>query len=200
MARQPAGAGFPTLAEIKGNPIRGPKGQTPLTELALDLSSSCVGWACGANQRLERHGKFVFKTTSGIGEKLVSFEEYLDGLIRTYLPSTLLVERPSAYGKTNERHTELLGITRKVWYERTTMEIDPTWIIAPMTIKKWMRVEPGNTHDQNKILMLNKVNSLYRLQLKWDKGSKYKSDDDIADAIAVLTTHWRRAGGKKKGG
>lgn len=194
MAKNPAGQGFPTLEQIAANPILGANGEKPLTTLALDLSSSCVGFAVGIDQtqKVERMGKFVFKGTAGIGEKLLSFDEYLSGLIANYWPDVLLVERPSTHGKTAERHMELLGITRKVWYDATHSEIDPKWVIHPKTIKAAMKVPHGANHTQNKIIMVNKVNQLYRLNLKFDKHSKLKSDDDTADAIAVLTTYWRR--------
>jgi Holliday junction resolvasome RuvABC endonuclease subunit len=190
--RSAAGTGYPTLAQLKANPIRGPKGETPLTDLALDLSSTCVGWAVSADRKLERYGKFVFRSTAGVGEKLTSFEKYLDGLIGTVWPERLLVERPSAQGNTAIRHLELLGIVRKVWFARSGMEIEKEHLIHPKSVKAAMRVARGANHDQNKIIMLNKVNSLYSLSLKWDRNSKIKSDDDIADAIAVLTTFWRR--------
>jgi Holliday junction resolvasome RuvABC endonuclease subunit len=194
MSKNPAGSGFPSLEQIAGNPILGRKGEKPLTTLALDLSSACVGFAVGVDESrtLERMGKFVFRTTSGIGEKLLSFEEYLSGLIMNYWPEHLLIERPTTHGKTAERHMELLGIVRKVWFEATHSEIEPKWVIHPRTIKSVMKVERGANHTQNKIIMVNKVNQLYGLNLKFDKNSKTKSDDDTADAIAVLTTFWRQ--------
>lgn len=193
MAKNPTGQGFPSLNQIFANPIRGKKGQTPKIDLALDLSTTCVGWAVGADRNLERHGKFVFKTTAGGGEKLVAFEEYLRGLLDGYTPDRLLVEKPSAKGKTSERHNELMGIVRKVWFEKTGLELEADWIIHPRTIKTAMKVPRGNSYDANKIIMVNKINHLYGLSLRYDRNSKYKSDDDIADAIAVMTAHWRRS-------
>ena len=193
MSKAPAGRGFPDIGAIRGNPIVGKKGQQLLPDLALDLSSSCVGWACGAHKKLERYGKFAFKTTAGTGEKLVSFEEYLEALITTFMPSRLLVEKPSTKGNTSIRHNELIGIVRKVWFEKTGLEIEDEWLIHPRTIKSLMKVPRGDNHDQNKVIMLNKINNLFSLNLKWDKNSKYKSDDDIADAIAVMEAFWRRS-------
>lgn len=193
MPKAPAGRGFPDIAAIKANPIRGNKGQQKDPDFALDLSSSCIGWACGIRPRLERFGKFVFKTTAGTGEKLVSFESYLEALLETYAPARLLVERPNPKGNTAVRHNELLGIVRKVWFEYSELEIEDEWLLAARTVKAQMKVRPGSNHDENKIIMLNKINGLYRLGLRWDKNSKIKSDDDIADAIAVLTAFWRRS-------
>lgn len=191
--KAPAGTGYPSIAQIRANPIVDRKGNKRLTQLALDLSSSCVGWAVGANKKLERHGKLVFKSTAGTGEKLVSFEEYLEALIGTYWPATLLVEKPpSRMGDTTVRHAELLGITRKVWREITGSEIEKEWLIDPKVVKRVMNVKRGANHDENKKIMVNKINALYGLSFKFDKNSKIKTDDDTADAIAVLTTHWRR--------
>lgn len=194
MARVPAGRGFPDIAQIKGNPIPARKGRQTMPDLAFDLSSSCIGWACGVEGRVERSGKFVFKSTAGTGEKLVSFEAYLEALLTTFMPRRLLLERPSTKGTTAIRHNELVGIVRKVWFDVAGSEIADEWLMHPRTIKSLLRVPRGNNHDENKIIMLNKINSLYGMSLKWDKNSKLKSDDDIADAIAVLTAFWRQKG------
>lgn len=197
MALAPAGQGYPSLQAIRANPIVSRTGARVLSQLALDLSSSCVGWAAGAEKKLERYGKFVFKSTAGVGEKLVSFEEFMDALIETFWPEILLIERPlSRRANTTARHYELLGICRKVWTERTGSEIDEKWIISPLTVKSAMQVAKGTSHEDNKKKMVAKVNSLYGLSLKFDKNSKLKTDDDTADAIAVLTTYWRRYGRK----
>lgn len=196
-AKAPAGQGFPTLNEIRANPVVLPRTQSkrkvPI-DLALDLSSSCVGWALGVDRSLAKWGKFVFKSTAGTGEKLVSFEEFIAVLVETYKPDRLLIERPSNKGKTRERHTEIMGLVRKVWFEKTGLEVLEAWIQSPRTIKTVMKVERGQNHTQNKEIMVRKINSLYSniLHLRFHENSKLQSDDDIADAIAVLVTYWRR--------
>ena len=192
-AVQPAGLGFPTLDQIRANPVRGKKGQTPTNVLALDLSSTCVGWALGSDRKLARHGKLVFKSTAGVGEKLVSFHDYLGGLIDVYEPVLLLSERPlSRRGNTTGRHFELLGIARKLWRDVTGLEMEDEHLISARTVKNALGVKPGRNHDHNKQIMVEKINDLYGLRLKYDKNSKYKTDDDTADAIAVLTAYYRR--------
>lgn len=159
----------------------------------MDLSTSCVGFAVGADRKLARHGKFVFKSTSGTGEKLCALEEWLVAVLLTYMPERILIEKTvSRRGNTTLRHAEVLGIVRKVWYEITATEIPDSWLISSITVKNLMKVERGRDHDHNKQIMVTKVNSLYNLKLHYDKNSKYKTDDDTADAIAVLTTYWRR--------
>jgi len=195
--RAPAGQAFPSVEEIKANPVVGRKGEKLLTQLALDLSSSCVGWAVGANGKLGPKGKFVFKSTAGTGEKLVCFEAFLRTLIQTFFPSVLIIERPlSRRANTTGRHFELLGIVKKLWSEMTGQELDEASIISPITIKRIMGVKAGRDHDHNKEIMVNRVNSLYGLGLRFDKGSKLKTDDDTADAIAALHTYWRLHGSK----
>jgi hypothetical protein len=47
--------------------------------------------------------------------------------------------------------------------------------------------------------MVSRVNSLYGLTLQFDTGkSKRYNDDDIADAIAVLTTWWKLISNEEK--
>lgn len=197
-ARVPSGRGFPSIAEIQANPIVSKKKTPPVVELALDLSSSCVGWAVGADKKLVRYGKLVFKSTAGIGEKLVSFDEYLTTLLQVYQPTRVLIEQPlSRRAKVTARHYELVGTVRTLWYQHSGQELLDSWIISPITIKNTMKVVAGNDHEQNKIIMVNKVNALYRLNLRYDEHSKLVSEDDIADAIAVLTTYWRKNGRAK---
>ncbi len=192
----PAGQCFPPLKEIQANPIVAIVGKdNPKIDLAFDLSSSCVGWAVGVDKELARYGKFVFKSTAEVGEKLVVFEEFLGTLILTMEPDRLLLERPmTRRANTTIRHTELVGIVRKVWRQMTDLEILDSWIISPITVKAAMNVKRGADHEQNKKIMVAKINDLYGLNLKFDKNSKLKTDDDTADAIAVMTTAWRRGG------
>jgi Holliday junction resolvasome RuvABC endonuclease subunit len=192
---KPVGQSFPPLEKIRANPVVGRNKEKLLTHLALDLSSSCIGWAVGSakDRKLQRYGRFVFKTTAGVGSKLVALDEFLPALIDTFWPEVLLVEKPaSRRGTTTLRHSEVLGIVRKVWAQRTGgADLEDAWLIPPSTIKKAMAVPPGENHDRNKIIMVNKINALYGTSFKFSK-SKLDSDDDTADAVAVLTTYWRR--------
>jgi Holliday junction resolvasome RuvABC endonuclease subunit len=194
-ARSPAGRAIPSIEQIQSNPVIGRKGEKILTVLALDLSSSCVGWAVGANGKVARYGKLVFKSTAGPGEKLVSFADFLTVLVTQFWPEVIVIEKPlSRRASTTARHFELLGIVRHLWFTVTGMEIPEAWLISPMTIKSVMGVKRGANHSQNKQIMVAKVNSLYGLRLKYSPTSKLTTEDDIADAIAVLTTYYRKYG------
>lgn len=197
MARAPSGKCFPDIEEIRKHRITDGKGKRILPVLALDLSSSSVGWAVGHKKKVKLYGKFVFKSTAGVGEKLVSFEDFITDIIDSLWPKQIVLERPiSRRGATTGRHHEVLGIVRKVWYAKTGAEISDEHLIPPTTIKRALAVQRGRTHEENKRIMVAKINQLYGLKLQYDKNSKYKSDDDTADAIAVLATYWKRTGGR----
>lgn len=156
--------------------------------LAFDLSGSCIGWAVGIGGALINYGKYVFKTTAMPGEKLLAFAELLETLFTTYQPEILLAEKPLARGKT-VNHFEFLGVLRLAWRDYTGEELDKEHIISPRTVKTHLNVPRGRNHQHNKELMVKKINTLFRLNLVC-ATSKYKSDDDTADAIAVMVTYW----------
>ena len=191
--KNPTSVATPTLESLRANPIviRGKKRSR--TILALDLSSSCVGWAVGSNKRRHSQGKLVFKSTAEIGAKLAAFFAFLVALLVLYKPVALVIEKPMARrGATTARHNELLGLARLAWFHCGKDEILDSWIISSVTVKSVMGVKRGENHEENKKIMVAKINALYSLNLKFDKNSKIKTDDDTADALAVLTTYWRR--------
>jgi RNase H-fold protein (predicted Holliday junction resolvase) len=192
----PAGRGYPSLEEVRGCPvpkIAGTKGGKVVTILAMDLSTSCIGWALGMDRKLALYGKFVFKKDASIGAKLSIFREYLEVLLDIYEPDRVLVEKPmSGRGTTTARHYELLGVVREALFSNLNKDFLDSWIISAKTVKGLMRVKPTGDHDLNKVAMCNKINELYGFDLVFDKNSKIKSGDDIADAIAVLTAYYRR--------
>lgn len=201
--RVPVGRGFPSAEEVRGNPlvkVATKKGGNVVTILSLDLSTSCVGWALGVDRELARYGKFVFKSDSSIiGEKLNAFAAYLTVLIDVYEPDRILVEKPLLRkGNTTARHYELLGVVRAVAYNRRQMEILDSWLIAATTVKNLLRVkaasarDPKKRHSQNKMIMVNRVNELTGLSLRFDANSKLNTDDDTADAIALLFAYFRK--------
>lgn len=191
-APPPAGEAIPALGEIRATPLATRVGEeAPRIDLGLDLSTTCVGWAQGADQQsIVQWGKFVFRTKAPFGERLLALEAFLRELFQATQPERLWVERPlSRHGKTTSRHYEVLGIVRKVWREVSGAEIPDEQIIAPATIKSRLKVKRGGDHQKNKEIMLRRVNELYGLRLKYD-DNKRKSDDDAADAIALLSAAW----------
>jgi Holliday junction resolvasome RuvABC endonuclease subunit len=161
-------------------------------ELALDISSSCTGWALGVDRELLGFGKLVFKSGSDIGEKLLAFGDWADAMLVHAQPHAVYIEKPlSRRGNVTQRHAELVGILRDRWRRHAGQEIIESWIIPATTVKRVMNVKRGISHSDNKRIMVDKVNQLYGLSLCFSKGSKLQSEDDCADAIAVLTTKWR---------
>jgi len=59
--------------------------------LALDIATT-TGWAFGSLGQKPFHG--VIRTQGGIGEKLASFSNILEELIRSYDPDLIVIEQP----------------------------------------------------------------------------------------------------------
>lgn len=190
--KKPPAQAIPSEQQIKAAPIAKINGNKHRVVLALDLSSSCVGWGVSCDKEIVTWGKFVFKTTAEVGEKLLAFEEFMEVLIDTYKPEVLVIERPvSGRRKNNQRTIEIVGVLRKLWRAKTGTEIKKSWVISPKTVKTHMNVRRGSSHDENKEIMVNKINQLLGIHLKYHRNSKYESDDDVADALAVLITYLR---------
>lgn len=195
----PAGRGFPTVQEIASNPnpvriVAGVKPRKPAkVVLALDLSTSCIGWAVGQEPRIVNYGKFVFTTDRDFGERMVAFKEYLLGILDTYKPERVLVEKPiSRHGKTTALHNQLLGIVRLIAIEYLNFEIEDHHLVSARTVKSVLEVKAGDDHNHNKRIMVEYVNKSLGLRLQYHENSKLQTDDDIADAIAILLHLWKR--------
>lgn len=184
--------GFPSIEEIKACklPSRKKKSQR---DLGLDLGSRCLGWGFGIDKKLIKYGKFVFKSNASTGNKLEALYVCIDTLVTSLQPTRIIIEKPpTRRGSTTARLHEQLGIIRAVWARyRDGEDIKPSWLLAPKTIKRALEVRSGVNHKDNKKIMVNKVNELYNLKLKFAQNSRYDSDDDIADAIAVLEAKWK---------
>ncbi len=191
MAKKPTATSIPSLDDIEET------GSTlDLTEevtLSLDISGSCIGWALGVNRELVTYGKHVFKGPATIGEKLYSFEDLINTLLGAYRPSVLVLEEPLKRAKVRS-HFEFLGVLRVLWRHYCGEDIPPDNLIDPRKVKKLLHVQPGRNHKENKKRMVQKINQMYGLNLAFQPNSALQSDDDIADAIAVLATHWRLHG------
>ena len=75
------------------------------------------------------------------------------------------------------------------------LDIPPENFLDPRTIKRALKVKKGKDHNGNKKIMVNRINSLYGLNLKYGKNKTKKyNDDDEADAIALLTAWWMLKG------
>ena len=161
--------------------------------LTFDISSSCVGWAVGLGGLLVNYGKFVFKTTATLGEKIWAFSEFVDSLFATYKPVRVLLEEPLKRAKVRV-HFEFLGVLRLHHMLYMGEDIPKAHFISPTLVKTHMHVQRGQSHTDNKQIMVEKVNQVFGLNLKFHPNSSIHSDDDVADAIAVLVTWWRLNG------
>ena len=194
---KPSAEAFPSKQELAANPIVVRNGEPRAVDLALDLSSTCIGWAVGLNKEPHDWGKLVFKSTAEIGEKLVAVLDFMNFLLEFYKPTRLFVETTlSRHGDTTRRHNEILGIVRCVWRQHTEREILRGWFIPAKTVKAALGVELAGNHTENKRRMVEKINQIYGLNLVFST-SKLKSDDDIADALAVLKAEWTKSEIKK---
>jgi Holliday junction resolvasome RuvABC endonuclease subunit len=177
---------IPSLDEIKAKPYPRVKKSGQPVCLALDLSTSCVGWALGNKKEIFQYGKFVFSDRP-IGDKLMALYSALCQLLAIFKPDRVYVERPMARrGNTTALHNQVLGIVRLATLQITGQEILDGHIISPITVKRRLGVQKGRDHDHNKLIMVNYVNNALNIKLKFHPGSKLQSQDDIADAIAIL--------------
>lgn len=177
---------IPSLADVKAKPYpRVKKLGQPLC-LALDLSTSCIGWALGNKKEIFQYGKFVFADRP-MGDKLLAFYDALTELVKTFQPDRVYVERPmSRAGRTTALHNQVFGIVRLVVLQVMGYEMLDAFIVSAKTVKTRLGVRPGQDHDDRKKIMVNHVNRVLGLKLKFHPGSKLQSQDDIADAIAIL--------------
>jgi Holliday junction resolvasome RuvABC endonuclease subunit len=199
--RLPAGRGFPTASEITSNPNPArivAKGKVKPAKksqviLTLDLSTSCVGWAVGEEPRLVNYGKFVFTDDREFGEKMLAFKAYLLTIFTTYRPDRVIVEKPiSRHGNTTALHNQLLGVVRLLAVEALEYEIMDRHLVSPRTVKALLEVKAGDDHNHNKKIMVEHVNKAFGLKLQFHENSKLQTEDDIADAIAILLACWTR--------
>jgi Holliday junction resolvasome RuvABC endonuclease subunit len=192
--KSPVATCRPSIEEIRGNPVV-PLAHERIREsvLAFDISSTCCGWALGRQEQLDRYGKITFRTTAGISEKLAAFHELVMTLLTVYRPDTVILEMPqSRRAKVTARHYEYVGVLRALSSKLISFEIEQEHFVAPVTVKKWLGVPKGQDHADNKRIMVNTINAVCGINLKFDAASKNATDDDVADAIAVLLTWYRR--------
>lgn len=163
--------------------------------LALDVSGSCTGWAFGLYGKLEGYGKYIQKQTGSKGKRLAQFAEWLTSLLEAKKPTIILIEKPYRGRNSNvlANLSKFIAIVEFCAYLTLDLELEDSWFLDPRFIKKQMKVQKGQDYEDNKRLMVNKVNELFGLKLKYSsKKSKKLTDDDIADAIAILVAWWNQ--------
>lgn len=161
--------------------------------LSLDVAGAATGWAVGVDGKLEGHGKFIGNVTKSKGYQLYEFEKWLTELFGGLKPDVIIIERPFRGRNSNvlAQISKFIAIVEVAAYKLLHKDILSEWFIDPKSVKKALKVKKGRNHDDNKRLMVNRINSLYGLRLKFVKNkSKKHNDDDIADAIALLHCWW----------
>ena len=163
--------------------------------LALDVSGSCTGWAYGVFGKLEGYGKYIQKQTGSKGKRLAQFAEWLTGLLEAKKPTIILIERPYRGRNSNvlASLSKFIAVVELCAYITLDLELEDSWFLDPRFIKKQLKVSKGKDYEDNKRLMVNRINELFGLKLKFStRKSKKLTDDDVADAIAILVAWWNQ--------
>lgn len=158
--------------------------------LALDTSSSCVGWSFFRDGLPVVHGKFV-PVSADHGSKLVEFQDWLLEMLAEHSPDHLAVETPYpgrrrfAFGVLMMYYGVVLS-THVRWFG---VEMPPESRVAAADVKRLNQMPKGTSYEARKRAMVLEMNRLYGLSLRYKNhdSKKQVSDDDIADAIAVNT-------------
>ncbi len=157
--------------------------------VALDISSVCVGYSIHEDGRLLKHGRYRLRA-KGHGEKLGKFRKWLLRLLRKYNPSDVVIEKPFPKGRISHTYHVLSmyeAIAVDAHFVVLQYEMPAENKIFAHEVKRIMGVKKGANHADNKYIMVQAVNQMFGLSLKYvDKDSKkVKSQDDVADAIAL---------------
>jgi len=168
--------------------------------LALDISGSGTGWAYGEDHELVKWGKHISNVKHSRGQRLYDFAQWLETLFVNHQPDVLLIEKPFLGRNSNvlANLSKFVAMAEYSAYSALDLALENDWFIDPRTIKKLLRVKKPsgrkNTkakHDCNKKIMVDRINELYGLRLKYSQNRNKKyNDDDIADAIALLHAWW----------
>lgn len=165
--------------------------------LALDLSSTCVGYAVFENLDLYKYGKFLQKGKDH-GEKFSHFAPWLLAIYELFQPDNVLVELPHGgnRGRAFEVLTQYVAVVLLTHFQFFQKELPDSHRLYPTTIKAQLKVVSAKDHDKNKAIMVERINGMFDLALYYSpyEKSKLKNDDDIADAIALGVAWLLRTG------
>src|SRR6266516_2034085 len=160
--------------------------------LALDISSTCTGWAYGVDGKLIAYGKHIQKQMDR-GKKLALFAQWIVQILEAKRPNIILIEKPYRGRNSNVLAvlSKFIAVAEMCVFIVLGIELEDNWFRDPKANKKALQVSKGSDYEDNKRLMVQKINQIYNLKLKYGaKKSKKTNDDDISDAIAILTAWW----------
>lgn len=175
------------------------KAPAPLAEstdllLALDTSSSGVGWALFDCGQLVDWGVKYPGVLAGPDQRLSDFQAWLAALFERWKPTAVVVEQPFQ-GRRRWSFAVLIqyiALVHLTYYRHFGREMPPGSSIQARTVKKLHVMPAKQTHTTNKQNAVALVNRLYGLGLVWH-SNKIKSQDDTADAILLgRTWHMQR--------
>lgn len=134
--------------------------------LALDIASK-TGWAViDEYGKITRSGTEVFKDKER-GAKLSSFMTWLSGMVSTYNPSCVLVEKPFFRGAGTRLLMPMVGIAELMAYRSGAAFLE----VSNVTIKKYLT---GNARAEKDDM------------IKAIRAKGYNpTDDNEADALAL---------------
>lgn len=156
--------------------------------LSLDLSSKCVGYALFDGGALTTYGKMA-PSGDGYGEKLGHFREWLAELLTEARPDVVILEKPYPGHNKNAYRvlTMFFGVVFDCHFQHFLAELPDEHQLATVTVKSVLKLPKGQNHDDNKRIAVDAVNQRCGLSLTYVRNDrdKRRSDDDIADAIAL---------------
>lgn len=159
----------------------------PARLLALDPSSVAVGWAYFEAGSLKNYGRFL-QIGREHGERLLNFHAWLTDLFTELNPTTVTFEAPF-----QGRHRNAFGVLSmykgailSAHFDVFGNELADRNRLPAHIVKRAMGL-PKGTHEQNKKAGVEWVNKRHKLTLRYihEDTKKTRSQDDIADAIAV---------------
>lgn len=165
--------------------------RAPGRVLGLDISSQCVGWALFKDGALESYGKFNPRGRNTYhGEKLESFRDWLLGVLTNVDPKDLVIE--AAYQGPRSRAFPTLqlyqAVVLGVYFQHYRCEMPDANRVYPKSIKTTLGIPTIRQYESRKKYMVNWVNRVYKLDLRYKRSDRTArvSDADSADAIAVV--------------
>lgn len=168
--------------------------------LALDVAGEATGWALGEDRQLLDWGKFLSKVSRSRGQRLYDFAIWLEELYTEHDPDVVLIEKPFLGRNSNvlASLSRFIGVAEMQAYSILDLAIKKEWFLDPKEVKKLLKVRKPKRdknkkakHDENKKIMVARINELYGMKLQYDsKKNKKYNDDDIADSIALLHSWW----------
>jgi len=172
----------------------------------LDLGSKASAFAYGQDGLLEKYGKFISDKSlvkeTNHPKILKTFASWLSKTINLLptKPSVVIIESP--YWNRNAHTYKILCMYLGVALMQIARSIPNAEIIQmpPATVKQILKVPKGKTHKERKVNMVKKINKLHGLRLRYNGTNKENTDDDVADAIALLDAYFIQKSRKSNDG